>query len=67
MESTSYPKFEKDIFENTTLDVPEVSVQDARIKEFDLLNNAIFDEKRHLSEFDSLIKSRFIGGVCYGM
>lgn len=59
VESTSYPKFEKDIFENTTLDVPEVSVQDARIKELDLLNNAIFDEKRRLSEFDSLIKSRF--------
>ena len=60
VESTSYPKFEKDIFENTTLDVPEVSVQDARIKELDLLNNAIFGEKRRLSEFDSLIKSRFI-------
>ena len=59
VESTSYPKFEKDIFENTTLDVPEISVQDARIKELDLLNNAIFDEKRRLSEFDSLIKSRF--------
>ena len=59
VESTSYPKFEKDIFENTTLDVPEVSVQDARIKELDLLNNAIFGEKRRLSEFDSLIKSRF--------
>lgn len=59
VESTSYPKFEKDIFENTTLDVPEVSVQDARIKELDFFNNAIFDEKRRLSEFDSLIKSRF--------
>ena len=59
VESTSYPKFEKDIFENTTIDVPELSVQDARIKELDLLNNAIFDEKRRLNEFDSLIKSRF--------
>ena len=64
VESTSYPKFEKDIFENTTIDVPELSVQDARIKELDLLNNAIFDEKRRLNEFDSLIKSRFIEGGC---
>ena len=59
VESTSYPKFEKDIFENTTLDVPKISVQDARINELDYLNNAISEEKRRLSEFDSLIKSRF--------
>lgn len=60
VESTSYPKFEKDIFENTTLDVPKISVQDARINVLDYLNNAISKEKRRLSEFDSLIKSRFI-------
>ena len=59
VESTSYPKFEKDIFENTTFDVPKISVQDARINELDYLNNAISKEKRRLSEFDSLIKSRF--------
>lgn len=59
VESTSYPKFEKDLFENTTLDVPKISVQDARINQLDYLNNAISEEKRRLGEFDSLIKSRF--------
>lgn len=67
VDSTSYPKFEKDIFENTMIQVPEISLQDARIKELESLNIAISVEKHRISELDSLIKSRFNGGVCYGI
>ena len=59
VDSTSYPKFEKDIFENTMMQVPEIALQDARIKELESLNIAISVEKHRVSKLDSLIKSRF--------
>ena len=41
------------------MQVPEIALQDARIKELESLNIAISIEKHRISELSSLIKSRF--------
>ena len=65
VESTSYPKFDKTIFDSTTIDLPSLSEQTGRVNQLDLLSTAIQKERMGITYLDSLIKSRFIWRCLY--
>ena len=64
VESTSYPKFDKAVFDDTPIDLPSISVQSSRINKLDSLSSVIQKEKAIQTQLDSLIKSRFNGRRC---
>ncbi len=59
-EATTYPKFDQSSFDNHIIEIPEVSIQDKRLKVLDMLTNIIEKEEFQISQLDELIKSRFI-------
>ena len=64
VESTSYPKFDHNIFSNTKINIPSIKEQETRIENLDSINDLIDNETRQIINLESLIKSRFneIGG-----
>ena len=57
VESTSYPKFDKAVFDNANIDLPSISVQSSRINQLDSLSNVIQKENDLETQLNALVKS----------